>query len=199
MATPKPWRGHKPKASITAVGKRSSSACPNWFRSMSLRNPDSSSTSPRRDGGGTAAIRRHHFRLADPIWLRHESDAKFSRPSRRIVGAGQTRRQGWFGLHVDGHTARRPGVDDPDVHPDSDALGMVVVGLPYSFQGQISLNEILGGSPYGAATISVSDGSRKPSAVELEAARFQGQHVTMVAARLAGQASTAAPPRRRTA
>jgi NAD(P)H dehydrogenase (quinone) len=78
-------------------------------------------------------------------------------------------------------------------------FGMVVVGLPYSFQGQMGLTEILGGSPYGAATISGPDGSRKPSAVELEAARFQGRHVTMIAARLAGQASAAAPPQRRTA
>jgi NAD(P)H dehydrogenase (quinone) len=75
-------------------------------------------------------------------------------------------------------------------------FGMVVVGLPYSFQGQMGLNEILGGSPYGAATISGSDGSRKPSAVELEAARFQGRHVTMIAANLAGHASAAAPQRR---
>ena len=77
-------------------------------------------------------------------------------------------------------------------------FGMVVVGLPYSFQGQMGLNEILGGSPYGAATISGSDGSRKPSAVELEAARFQGRHVTIIAAKLA-DTSAAAPPQRRTA
>jgi NAD(P)H dehydrogenase (quinone) len=78
-------------------------------------------------------------------------------------------------------------------------FGMVVVGLPYSFQGQMGLSEILGGSPYGAATISGSDGGRKPSAIELEAARFQGRHVTMIAAKLAGDASAAAPPQRRTA
>jgi NAD(P)H dehydrogenase (quinone) len=75
-------------------------------------------------------------------------------------------------------------------------FGMVVVGLPYSFQGQMGLNEIMGGSPYGAATISGSDGSRKPSPIELEAARFQGRHVTMIAAKLAGHASAAAPQRR---
>jgi NAD(P)H dehydrogenase (quinone) len=64
-------------------------------------------------------------------------------------------------------------------------LGMVVVGLPYTFQGQMSLNEILGSSPYGAATISGADGSRKPSSIELEAARFQGGHVARIAAKLA--------------
>jgi NAD(P)H dehydrogenase (quinone) len=78
-------------------------------------------------------------------------------------------------------------------------FGMVVVGLPYSFQGQMGLNEILGGSPYGAATISGADGSRKPSAVELDAARFQGHHVAMVAAKLAGHVNAAAAPQRRTA
>jgi NAD(P)H dehydrogenase (quinone) len=64
-------------------------------------------------------------------------------------------------------------------------LGMLVVGLPYSFQGQMSLDEVVGGSPYGAATITGGDGSRQPSEMELEGARFQGQHVATIAARLA--------------
>jgi NAD(P)H dehydrogenase (quinone) len=63
--------------------------------------------------------------------------------------------------------------------------GMVIVGLPYSFAGQMGLGEVLGGSPYGAATIAGGDGSRQPSVVELDAARFQGRHVAQVAARLA--------------
>jgi NAD(P)H dehydrogenase (quinone) len=63
-------------------------------------------------------------------------------------------------------------------------FGMVVVGLPSTFQGQMGLNEILGGSPYCAATISGTDGGRQPSAIELEAARFQGRHVATIAARL---------------
>ena len=67
-------------------------------------------------------------------------------------------------------------------------FGMVVVGLPYDFQGQLRLDEILGGSPYGAATISGADGSRRPSAIELEAARFQGRHVATIAERLFDQA-----------
>jgi len=68
-------------------------------------------------------------------------------------------------------------------------FGMVVVGLPYAFQGQMRLDEILGGSPYGAATIAGADGSRRPSAVELEAARFQGRHVASIAGRLSGRAT----------
>ncbi|PND21866.1 NAD(P)H:quinone oxidoreductase [Ensifer sp. MMN_5] len=63
--------------------------------------------------------------------------------------------------------------------------GMVVVGLPYAFQGQMGIEEVKGGSPYGASTITGGDGSRQPSAVELEAARFQGAHVARIAAKLA--------------
>lgn len=63
--------------------------------------------------------------------------------------------------------------------------GMVIVGLPYSFQGQTTLAEISGGSPYGATTIAASDGSRQPSANELAGARFQGRHVATIAEKLA--------------
>jgi NAD(P)H dehydrogenase (quinone) len=62
--------------------------------------------------------------------------------------------------------------------------GMVIVGLPYSFQGQMRLDEITGGSPYGASTIAAPDGSRLPSENELEAARFQGKHVAKIASKL---------------
>jgi NAD(P)H dehydrogenase (quinone) len=64
--------------------------------------------------------------------------------------------------------------------------GFVVVGLPYAFQGQMRIDEITGGSPYGASTIAGGDGSRLPSENELAAARFQGQHVANIAAKLAG-------------
>jgi NAD(P)H dehydrogenase (quinone) len=63
--------------------------------------------------------------------------------------------------------------------------GMVIVGLPYSFQGQMSLAEITGGSPYGASTIAAGDGSRQPSENELAGARYQGKHVAGIAAKLA--------------
>jgi NAD(P)H dehydrogenase (quinone) len=75
------------------------------------------------------------------------------------------------------------------IHTSFMHFGMVCVGLPYSFAGQMRLDEITGGSPYGASTIVGGDGSRRPSANELEAARFQGRHVAGIAARLfpAGQ------------
>ena len=62
--------------------------------------------------------------------------------------------------------------------------GFVIVGLPYAFQGQMRIDEISGGSPYGASTIAGGDGSRMPSENELEAARFQGKHVAKIALKL---------------
>jgi NAD(P)H dehydrogenase (quinone) len=62
--------------------------------------------------------------------------------------------------------------------------GMIIVGLPYAFAGQSRIDEISGGSPYGASTIAGPDGSRMPSENELAAARFQGRHVAEIAAKL---------------
>lgn len=64
--------------------------------------------------------------------------------------------------------------------------GMVIVGLPYAFAGQMAMNEITGGSPYGATTMAAGDGSRQPSENELAGARFQGKHVAGIAAKLKG-------------
>lgn len=64
--------------------------------------------------------------------------------------------------------------------------GMVIVGLPYAFQGQLGVDEVKGGTPYGATTIADGDGSRQPSATELAGARFQGEHVAKIAAKLKG-------------
>lgn len=63
--------------------------------------------------------------------------------------------------------------------------GMVIVGLPYSAKGLVNMEEITGGTPYGATTLSDNDGSRMPSQNELELARFQGRHVAEIAAKLA--------------
>jgi NAD(P)H dehydrogenase (quinone) len=65
--------------------------------------------------------------------------------------------------------------------------GMVIVGLPYSFDKQMRIDEITGGSPYGASTIAGTTGERMPSENELAAARFQGRHVATIAARLSGK------------
>jgi NAD(P)H dehydrogenase (quinone) len=63
--------------------------------------------------------------------------------------------------------------------------GFVVVGLPYTFQGQMRIDEITGGSPYGASTIAGGQGERLPSENELAAARYQGKHVATIASKLA--------------
>jgi NAD(P)H dehydrogenase (quinone) len=65
-------------------------------------------------------------------------------------------------------------------------FGMTIVGLPYSHQGQMTLDEIVGGAPYGATTIAGGDGSRQPSAIELEGARHQGELVARTAIKLHG-------------
>jgi NAD(P)H dehydrogenase (quinone) len=70
-------------------------------------------------------------------------------------------------------------------HPVLLHLGMVIVGLPYTFQGQNGVSEVMGNSPYGASTIAGSDGRRQPSLVELDGARYQGRHVAQIAAKLA--------------
>jgi NAD(P)H dehydrogenase (quinone) len=64
--------------------------------------------------------------------------------------------------------------------------GMVIVGVPYSCAGLTNMDEITGGSPYGATTLAGADGSRQPSENELDIARFQGKHVAELAAKLAG-------------
>jgi NAD(P)H dehydrogenase (quinone) len=63
--------------------------------------------------------------------------------------------------------------------------GMVIVGVPYSCQGLAAMDEITGGTPYGASTLAGADGSRQPSGNELDIARFQGRHVAAIASKLA--------------
>lgn len=65
-------------------------------------------------------------------------------------------------------------------------FGMTIVGLPYSHQGQMSMDEIVGGAPYGATTVAGGDGSRQPSEIDLAGARHQGELVAKTAAKLFG-------------
>lgn len=62
--------------------------------------------------------------------------------------------------------------------------GMMIVGLPYAFAGQMGVDEIKGGSPYGASTIAGGDGSRQPSEQDLAGAKYQGKHVATIASQL---------------
>ena len=70
-------------------------------------------------------------------------------------------------------------------HPVLLHLGFVIVGLPYAFQGQMGVAEVMGNSHYGASTIAGGDGSRQPSKVELDGVRFQARHMADIAAKLA--------------
>ena len=65
-------------------------------------------------------------------------------------------------------------------------FGMTIVGLPYSHAGQMTVEEITGGAPYGATTVAAGDGSRQPSQIELDGARHQGELVAKTAAKLFG-------------
>lgn len=65
-------------------------------------------------------------------------------------------------------------------------FGLIIVGLPYSFQGQMTLDEIVGGSPYGATTIAGGQGQRQPSPIELDGARHQGRLIAETANKLFG-------------
>ena len=66
-------------------------------------------------------------------------------------------------------------------------FGMTIVGLPYSHQGQMTLDEIVGGSPYGATTIGGGTGQRQPSALDLEGAKHQGKLIAQTAQKLSGK------------
>ncbi|MEJ8821178.1 NAD(P)H:quinone oxidoreductase [Variovorax humicola] len=65
-------------------------------------------------------------------------------------------------------------------------FGMTIVGLPYSHQGQMSIDEIVGGAPYGATTVAGGDGSRQPTEIDLAGARHQGELIAKTATRLFG-------------
>ena len=65
-------------------------------------------------------------------------------------------------------------------------FGLVIVGMDYGYQAQMRLDEVTGGAPYGATTITGGDGSRQPSQTELDGARYQGRRVAEVAAKLKG-------------
>jgi NAD(P)H dehydrogenase (quinone) len=65
-------------------------------------------------------------------------------------------------------------------------FGMIIVGLPYSHQGQMSVAEIVGGAPYGATTVAGGDGSRKPTEIDLAGARHQGELIAQTAAKIFG-------------
>jgi NAD(P)H dehydrogenase (quinone) len=141
---------------------------------------------PRRHRRRAARLRRHHHRRPDPLRPHAFADGGLPRPDRRPVGARRAARQGRRRLHLD--RTQHGGQETTLFSIITNLLhfGMVVVGLPYSFAGQMTLDEITGGSPYGASTIAGGQGQRQPSQNELDGARHQGELVAKTAAKLFG-------------
>ena len=100
--------------------------------------------------------------------------------SGREGAARQSRRR----VHLHGHPARRPGNYTVSIITNLLHFGMVVVGVPYNEPGLLQMDEISGGTPYGATTLAGSDGSRQPTKNELKIALHQGKHVTTLAGKL---------------
>lgn len=151
-------------------------------------------------GGTEAQARMSHIPLCSVDELPGYDAIFFGTPTRFGNMCGQMRQflDGTGGLWAKGaligkvgsvfvSTATQHGGQESTINSFHLTLlhhGMVIAGLPYSFDAQTGLGEILGGSPYGAATIAAADGSRQPSAVELAGAEFQGKHVAAIASKL---------------
>ncbi|MFC2950457.1 NAD(P)H:quinone oxidoreductase [Marinicaulis aureus] len=117
--------------------------------------------------GNMAAQMRNFLDQTGPLWM-----------SRALVGKVGS---------VFTSTASQHGGQETTITSFHTTLlhhGMVIVGLPYTWEGASIMSELSGGTPYGATTITGGDGARMPSANELEGARFQGRHVAELAARL---------------
>ncbi len=142
-----------------------------------------------------------HLPVADPNELGDYDLIFFGTPTRFGNMTGQMRQffDGMGKLWMEGKlvgkvgsvftsTATQHGGQESTIlttHVSLLHLGMVIAGLPYSFQGQMTLDEISGGTPYGASTIAGSDGSRQVSDNELAGARFQGKYAAVIAKKLA--------------
>lgn len=123
--------------------------------------------------GSMAAQMKQFLDLAGGLWAKNALVGK--------VGSVFTS----SGSQHGGHEASVLTTHVPLLH-----FGMMVVGLPYTFQGQMRIDEIVGGSPYGAGTVAGGDGSLQPSETDLAGARFQGHHVAEIAVRLAANPDT---------
>lgn len=118
--------------------------------------------------GNMAAQMRNFLDQTGPLWM-----------SRALVGKVGS---------VFTSTASQHGGQETTITSFHTTLlhhGMIIVGLPYEWEGASIMSEVSGGTPYGASTITGGDGARMPSDNELEGAKFQGRHVANIAARLA--------------
>ena len=143
-------------------------------RALGGPGSESGCDDPPHHARAVGGRRRDHLRHPDPLRQYGRPDAQLSRSDRRAVDERCAGRQGRQRLHQHGHTARRSGNHDHELHSTLLHQGMVIVGVPIR-RNDYNMDEISGGSPYGAATLTESDGLRQPSENELAIARFQGR------------------------
>ncbi len=156
----------------------------------------------QRTGAATARQIFAHIPVADPHRLSEADAIIFGTPTRFGNMAAQMRNflDQTGGLWAKGaligkvgsvftSTGTQHGGQETTITSFHTTLlhhGMIIVGVPYSCQALVNMNEITGGTPYGASTLAGGDGSRQPSANELEIARFQGKHVAEITRKLVG-------------
>lgn len=144
-----------------------------------------------------------HIPVARPEELEQYDAIIFGTPTRygNVCGQMQAFMDGTGGLWARGaligkaggvfvSTATQHGGQETTIrsfHTELLHHGFVIVGLPYAWQGQSGHEEVTGGTPYGASTVTGGQGERQPSANELEGARFQGRHTAQIAQKLAAQ------------
>lgn len=142
-----------------------------------------------------------HIPVATPAELEHYDAIIFGTPTRygNVCSQMQAFLDATGGLWAQGKligkvggafvsTATQHGGQETTIralHTELLHHGMVIVGLPYAWQGQMGHEEVTGGTPYGASTVAGGQGERQPSANELEGARHQGQHTAQIASKLA--------------
>ena len=144
-----------------------------------------------------------HIPVADPRTLAEADGLLFGTGTR--YGSASAQMQAFFdatgGLWMKGALVGKPGgafVSTGTQHGGQETTlvnmhtfflhqGMVVVGVPYAAQELTNMNEITGGSPYGAGTLAGADGARQPTANELAIARYQGKHTAQIAAKLSSK------------
>ena len=156
----------------------------------------------QKSGAAAARQKFSHIPFADPHQLAEADAIIFGTPTRFGNMAAQMRNflDQTGGLWVKGaligkvgsvftSTGTQHGGQETTITSFHTTLlhqGMIIVGVPYSCQGLSNMNEITGGTPYGASTLAGADGSRQPSANELEIARFQGKHVAEITRKIVG-------------
>lgn len=165
---------------------------PEWIPEASLQ----------KSGAAAARERFAHVPFADPHRLAEADAILFGTPTRFGNMAAQMRNflDQTGGLWAKGaligkvgsvftSTGTQHGGQETTITSFHTTLlhhGMIIVGVPYSCPGLVNMDEITGGTPYGASTLAGADGSRQPSANELAIARFQGQHVAEITRKLVG-------------